>query len=69
METKSESKIQNGVEREHALCWRNIVKVTHIKAQIALLIQQKVTTIPRLLFVNYNEVVWWPYIIIVLHCC
>ena len=58
METKSESKIQNGVEREHTICWRDTVKATYMKVQIALLVQQKVTATPRLLFVNYNEVVW-----------
>ena len=57
-ETKSESKIQKGVERERTVYWKDIVKGT---APVALPIQQKVTATPRLLFVNYNEVVWWPY--------
>jgi hypothetical protein len=69
METKSESKIQNGVEREHTVYWRDIAKLTNMKAQITLLIQQKITVTTRLLFVNCNEAVCWPYTNIVLHCC
>jgi hypothetical protein len=69
METKSESKIQNGVEREHTVYWRDIAKLTNTKAQITLWIQQKIIATTRILFVNYNEVVWWPYTNIALHCC
>jgi hypothetical protein len=50
METKSVSKIQNGFEREHTVYWRNTVNVKYIKTQIELLIKQKVTITPRLLF-------------------
>jgi len=60
MLTKSESKIRKGVEGERTVYWRDIVNVTYMKAQIALLVQQKVTSTLRRLFINYNEVVWWP---------
>jgi hypothetical protein len=69
MEAKSESKIQTAVEREHNACWRDIVKLTNMKAPIALLIQQKVTATSRLLFFNYNQGVCWSYTNIVFHCC
>jgi len=69
MQKKSESKIENGVEWEQGVYWRDIVKVTYMKARIALLVQQMVKSTFRLLFIYYNEVVLWPYIVIVLHCC
>jgi hypothetical protein len=43
MLTKSESKIQKGVEGERTVYWRDIVNVTYMKTQIALLVQQEVT--------------------------
>jgi hypothetical protein len=69
MEIRSESKIQNEFEREHSVSWRSTINVTNMETQIEILIKQKVTVTPRLLFFNYNQVVWWSYIIIVVHCC
>jgi hypothetical protein len=66
METKSESKIQNRFERKHTVYWINTVNATYMETQIELLLKQ-VTLTPRLLFLNYNQVVLWSYIVV--HCC